>query len=100
MDFKNCKVLGVPAKYWENFFLEWDDPEPDPKYDDPTDDICWTTWRRYYWQESNGTVWMRKSHTGHTEGCFWTEEKSEEIELEDFCKALVDGFIEGILYWY
>lgn len=97
MNFNNCKVLGVPVKYWESFCLEWDDPAPNPEYDDPYQDICWTTYRLEYWRESDGTCWVRESHTGHTRGCFWTEEPSKEIELEDFSRALVNGFLEGML---
>jgi hypothetical protein len=97
MTFNNCKIFGVPAKYWDDFYLEWDDPAPDPEYENPCDDICWTTWRLFYWKDSDGKCYVQESHTGHTQGCFWTEDEAKEIELEDFCLALVNGFLEGML---
>lgn len=96
MNFNNCKVMGIPAKCWKQFYLEWDDPSRDPEYD-PHNDISWTTYRLCYWQTADGKCYVRESHTGHTPGCFWTKEPSEEITLEDFCTALVNGFFEGFL---
>lgn len=82
MNFNDCTVHGIPAKHWNSFCIECNDP----------------TIRLFYWKTSDGKYWVKKSYREHSEGCFWwTEEQPEEIKLEEFTRALVNGYIEKML---